>query len=85
MNFSEQYILNQLGGNRLVLQTLDAQIFYEKIGYSPCPPVQYTKFRNTKSDIFLRMNAFSKHFDKPTDTVVKIDGENRYWLHKMLK
>jgi len=85
MNFCEDYILQHLDGNRLVLQTLDAQLFYEKIGYSPCPPVQYTKFRNTKSDIFLKMNQFSKHIEQPKETVIKVGGENRYWMHKILK
>lgn len=84
MNFCETYILQYLNGNRLVLQTLDAQVFYEKIGYTPCPPVQFTKFKNPKSEIFLRMNQFSKNVTQPKESVVKVGNENHYWLHKML-
>ena len=84
MRFCELYVVNQLKGSRIVLQTLDAQVFYEKIGYSPCTPVQYTKFRKPKSDLFLRMNQLMKNVPVTKQTVVKVCGEDRYWLDKKL-
>jgi len=43
MSFTERYIREHLAGNRICLQTLDAQGFYENIGYKKCTPVQFTK------------------------------------------
>ena len=88
MNFAEKFLTEKMNAHRLVLQTLDAQKFYEKLGYSACGPVQFTKFRKSKSDIFLKMSQLSKNVKLPTASVQVVDSktgtgtETRYWLGK---
>jgi hypothetical protein len=86
MTLTEIYIVEILLGNRLALQTLDAQKFYQKIGYSPCGMVNFTKFKKSKSNIFDRMNQLQQNMSKPDPTtcVTTVGNEKRFWFDKML-
>ena len=84
MSFIEQFIVEHLAGNRICLQTLDAQGFYENLGYAKCTPVQFTKFKKNKSDIFMKMQQLSQKTNMGNETVVKVNGEDRFWYDKSI-
>ena len=45
-------------------------------------PNPVTKFRKNKSEIFMKMQQLSQKQNLGNETVVKVNGEERFWYDK---